>query len=598
MSNHFYDEAEDLVLDALESLVLTHSGLSLDKSKKSKPASHSRVPLASRNTQTYKILPALWLTKNDSQKVSLLSGGGAGHEPAHAGFVGDGMLTAAVSGSIFASPSVAQIVSGIGRVASPAGVLLIIKNYTGDVFHFHLAAEKAKASLGIPVEVLIVGDDVSVGRRKSGKVGRRGLAGTVLVHKILGAYKETGASLADVLKLGKTITDNLVTVGASLEHVHIPGREAAASSSDDQVELGMGIHNEPGCQVLKPRPPLPKLIDAMLTQLLDTNDSDRAFVDFSDAKDVVVLINNLGGVSPLEFGGITAKVTNALGARGLQLARVISGTYMTSLNGPGFSVTLLKATPEILRYIDASTDATGWSYSPRNETSGDVKQRLVQSGESSHESNGGSNSGVQLNTDVFKRVISEAVKRINDAEPQITAHDTQVGDGDCGVTLARGAKAVLKYAESSSISDDAVRTAIDLTNVIEDNMDGTSGAIYSIFFAALASELRKADTGVLDLKAWAKVAVGALEKLQQATPARQGDRTLIDALEPFVKTLDSSGNVKEAVDAARKGVEATKGMAASLGRAVYVEESAWGKVPDPGAEGVLAILEGLEAAIS
>ncbi|GKT65615.1 dihydroxyacetone kinase [Colletotrichum tofieldiae] len=577
MSNHFYDEAEDLVLDALESLVLTHSGLSLDKSKKT-----------------------LWLTKNDSQKVSLLSGGGAGHEPAHAGFVGDGMLTAAVSGSIFASPSVAQIVSGIGRVASPAGVLLIIKNYTGDVFHFHLAAEKAKASLGIPVEVLIVGDDVSVGRRKSGKVGRRGLAGTVLVHKILGAYKETGASLADVLKLGKTITDNLVTVGASLEHVHIPGREAAASSSDDQVELGMGIHNEPGCQVLKPRPPLPKLIDAMLTQLLDTNDSDRAFVDFSDAKDVVVLINNLGGVSPLEFGGITAKVTNALasGARGLQLARVISGTYMTSLNGPGFSVTLLKATPEILRYIDASTDATGWSYSPRNETSGDVKQRLVQSGESSHESNGGSNSGVQLNTDVFKRVISEAVKRINDAEPQITAHDTQVGDGDCGVTLARGAKAVLKYAESSSISDDAVRTAIDLTNVIEDNMDGTSGAIYSIFFAALASELRKADTGVLDLKAWAKVAVGALEKLQQATPARQGDRTLIDALEPFVKTLDSSGNVKEAVDAARKGVEATKGMAASLGRAVYVEESAWGKVPDPGAEGVLAILEGLEAAIS
>ncbi|KZL82464.1 dihydroxyacetone kinase [Colletotrichum incanum] len=577
MSNHFYDEAEDLVLDALEGLVLTHSGLSLDKSKKS-----------------------LWLTENDSQKVSLLSGGGAGHEPAHAGFVGDGMLTAAVSGSIFASPSVAQILSGIGRVASPAGVLLIIKNYTGDVFHFHLAAEKAKASLGIPIEVLIVGDDVSVGRRKSGKVGRRGLAGTVLVHKILGAYKETGASLTDVLKLGKTVTDNLVTVGASLEHVHIPGREAAAASSGDQVELGMGIHNEPGCQVLKPRPPLPKLIDAMLTQLLDTNDLDRAFVDFSDAKDVVVLINNLGGVSPLEFGGITAQVTNALalGTRGLKLSRVISGTYMTSLNGPGFSITLLKATPEILKYIDASTDAIGWSYSPRNETSGDVKQRLVESGESSHGSNGGSNSGVQLNTDVFKRVISEAVKKINDAEPQITAHDTQVGDGDCGVTLARGAKAVLKYTESSSISDDAVRTTIDLTNVIEDNMDGTSGAIYSIFFAALASELRKANTGVLDLKAWAKVALGALEKLQQATPARQGDRTLIDALEPFVKILESSGNVKEAVDAARKGVEATKGMAASLGRAVYVEESAWGKVPDPGAEGVLAILEGLEAAIS
>ncbi|KAL0933904.1 dihydroxyacetone kinase [Colletotrichum truncatum] len=576
MSQHFYDEAENLVLDALESLVLTHSGLTLDKSKK-----------------------AIWLTNNDSQKVSLLSGGGAGHEPAHAGFVGDGMLTAAVSGSIFASPSVAQILSGIGRVASPAGVLLIIKNYTGDIFHFHLAAEKAKASLGVPVEVLIVGDDVSVGRKKSGKVGRRGLAGTVLVHKILGAYKETGASLADVLKLGKTVTDNLVTVGASLDHVHIPGREAAAPSSGDQVELGMGIHNEPGCQVLKPRPELTKLIDAMLNQLLDTNDSDRAYVDFSDAKDVVALVNNLGGVSPLEFGGITAKVVNALGAgaRGLKLARVISGTYMTSLNGPGFSITLLKATPEILKYIDASTDAVGWAYSPRNETGSDPKQRLVESAEASHGSDG-AKSGVQLNVDVFKKVVAEASKRLIDAEPQITAHDSQVGDGDCGVTLVRGAKAVSKYTESSSVSDDAVRTAIDLTNVIEDNMDGTSGAIYSIFFAALSSELRKAEAGVLDLKAWTKVAVGALEILQQATPARQGDRTLLDALEPFVKTLESTGSVKDAVAEARKGVEATKGMAASLGRAVYVEESAWGKVPDPGAEGVLAILEGLEAATS
>ncbi|OLN97927.1 Dihydroxyacetone kinase 1-like protein 1 [Colletotrichum chlorophyti] len=574
-NNHFYDEAEDLVLDALESLVLTHSGLTLDKSKKT-----------------------IWLTKNNSQHVSLLSGGGAGHEPAHAGYVGDGMLTAAVSGSIFASPSVAQILSGISRVASPAGVLLIIKNYTGDVFHFHLAAEKAKASLGVPVEVLIVGDDVSVGRKKSGKVGRRGLAGTVLVHKILGAYKETGASLDDVLKLGKTIVDNLVTVGASLEHVHIPGREAAAASSEDQVELGMGIHNEPGCQVLKPRPQLPKLIDAMLTQLLDVNDSDRGYVDFSNAEEVVLLVNNLGGVSPLEFGGITAKVVNALGARGLKLARVISGTYMTSLNGPGFSITLLKTTSDILKYIDASTDAVGWAYSPHNETSGDPKQRLVESAESGHASDSSNKSGVQLNVDVFKKVVSEAARRLNDAEPQITAHDSQVGDGDCGVTLVRGAKAVLKYAESSSVSDDAVRTAIDLTNVIEDNMDGTSGAIYSIFFAALASELRKANAGVLDLKSWTTVAVGALEKLQQATPARQGDRTLIDALEPFVRSLQSQGNLKDAVAAARKGVEATKGMSASLGRAVYVEESAWGKVPDPGAEGVLAILEGLEAAVS
>ncbi|TDZ16419.1 Dihydroxyacetone kinase 1 [Colletotrichum orbiculare MAFF 240422] len=572
MSRHFYDEADTLVLDALEALTLTHGGLTFDKSKKT-----------------------IWLTNNDSKTVSILSGGGAGHEPAHAGFVGSGMLTAAVSGSIFASPSVAQILSGISRVASPAGVLLIIKNYTGDVFHFHLAAEKAKASLGVPVEVLIVGDDVSVGRKKSGKVGRRGLAGTVLVHKILGAHKETGASLADVLELGRTVTENLVTVGASLEHVHIPGREAAAAESGDQVELGMGIHNEPGCQVLSPRPGLPELIDAMLAQLLDAGDPDRGYVDFSDAEDVVVLVNNLGGVSPLEFGGITAKVVKALASRGLKLARVISGTYMTSLNGPGFSITLLKATPEMVKYVDAGTDALGWAYAPHGETDDDPSSRVVESPETSHGA-GDSQSGVELDVALFKTIVADATARLVEAEPQITAHDSQVGDGDCGVTLVRGARAVSKYAESPSVTADAVRTAIDLTNVIEDNMDGTSGAIYGIFFAALSSELRGADAGKLGLTSWTKVVVGALATLQQATPARQGDRTLLDALEPFVRTLEGGGSVERAVAEARKGVEATKGMRASLGRAVYVEESAWGKVPDPGAEGVLAILEAIEAA--
>jgi dihydroxyacetone kinase len=223
------------------------------------------------------------------------------------------MLTAAVSGSVFASPSVAQILSAINRVARPAGVLLIIKNYTGDVFHFRLAAEKARAALGIPVEVLTVGDDVSVGRRKSGKIGRRGLAGTVLVHKILGACsRDTGADIAKLLELGADVVQNLVTAGVSLEHVQIPGRDAALPSVRDQVELGMGIHNEPGCLLLSPRPPLADIINIMLDQLLDSNDEDRAYVDFADAQHVVLMVNNLGGLSPLEFGGITGRVVEAI----------------------------------------------------------------------------------------------------------------------------------------------------------------------------------------------------------------------------------------------------------------------------------------------
>jgi dihydroxyacetone kinase len=189
-------------------------------------------------------------------------------------------------------------------------------NYTGDVFHFHLAAEKAKAATGYPVEVLVVGDDVSVGRKQSGKVGRRGLAGTVLVHKMLGAYSQVpGVGLDDVIRLGRQVGENLVTVGASLGHVHIPGRARSdeVNPTSDQAELGMGIHNEPGCRVFSPQPTLPALIELMLDQLLDTSDVDRAYVDFSDAQDVVAMVNNLGGTSPLEFDGITTNVLKALG---------------------------------------------------------------------------------------------------------------------------------------------------------------------------------------------------------------------------------------------------------------------------------------------
>jgi len=228
--------------------------------------------------------------------------------------VGEGLLTAAVSGFIFASPNVSQIVNTISRVGGAAGTILIIKNYTGDIFHFHLAAEKARANYGLKVEIIVVGDDVSVGRERSGKVGRRGLAGTVLVHKILGAMsKKPGVTLEEVTKMGRLVASNLVTVGASLGHVHIPGREVQSGHSDSdngQLELGMGIHNESGCRILNPQPDLPTLIDMMLD--LNMNDPDRSFVDMADAEEVVLLVNNLGSVSVLELGGITKHVVAAL----------------------------------------------------------------------------------------------------------------------------------------------------------------------------------------------------------------------------------------------------------------------------------------------
>ena len=195
---------------------------------------------------------------------------------------------------------------------------------------------------------------------------------------------------------------------------------------------------------------------------------------------------------------------------------------------------------------------------------------------------------------IFKANVSRACQNLIDAEPDITRFDTIVGDGDCGETLARGARAVLAFLDSPGMSDDAVSTLLHITNVIEDNMDGTSGAIYGIFFAALAAKVRSLPphTQFLNTKTWGKVAKCALTSLQLATPARTGDRTLMDALEPFIEGLAAGDTVDNAVAKARVGVEATKGMKAAFGRAVYVEESAWSVVPDPGAEGVLCILQG------
>lgn len=227
------------------------------------------------------------------------------------------MLTAAVSGSIFASPSVSQIYNTIRTSGGAAGTLLIVKNYTGDVFNFNLAASKASAA-GKETKVVIVGDDVSVGREKSGKVGRRGLAGTVLLHKIVGSYARTSATLDKVQAMAQSVADGLVTVGASLDHVHVPGRGGEASLlKEDELELGMGIHNEPGCRRISPVPGLEGLVGEMLGMLLSQDDKDRAYVKIGKEDNAVLMVNNLGGTSALELGGVAMEVFKQLGECGL-----------------------------------------------------------------------------------------------------------------------------------------------------------------------------------------------------------------------------------------------------------------------------------------
>ena len=424
-AKHFINDPTLLVNSALHSITLTNPGVALDAARKI---------VYRRPGQGH--APA---------QVSIVSGGGSGHEPSFAAFVGPGLLSAAVAGTIFASPSAEQVrVALTSRVDGAKGVLVVVMNYTGDVLNFGVAVEKARAS-GLEVEMVVVGDDVGVGREKGGKVGRRGIAGTVLVHKIAGALAAQGRSLAEVARVARLVAANLVSVGASLEHVHVPGRGAPDEASRlkaDEVELGMGIHNEPGCG--REAADLPALVGKMLAQLLDPADADRAFLNVN-SNEVVLLVNNLGGVSVLELGGITAEVVAQLESHwGIRPVRVLAGTYMTSLNGPGFSLTLLNVVntdiggPSMIQLLDAPAEATGWA-APIGKETWEARNAATRTEEPSGVASRGP-SGLAWDSEGATTALRAGLERVVAAEPELTRFDTVVGDGDCGIGLKRGAQ--------------------------------------------------------------------------------------------------------------------------------------------------------------
>ncbi|THY37876.1 dihydroxyacetone kinase [Aureobasidium pullulans] len=588
-AKHFINDPNHLVLTALRSITLANPSVALD--------AENKIIFRRGDAGLYK-----------QSQVSVVSGGGAGHEPSFAAFVGPGILSGAISGTIFASPSAEQIRRCLlGRVDSAKGILVIVMNYTGDVLNFGMGVEKARAT-GVDIEMLVVGDDAGVPRSKGGKVGRRGIAGTVLVQKIAGALAATGAPLKDVHRVAKLASDNIVSIGSSLSHVHVPGRKVTEAGEDEltfeEVEIGMGIHNEAGSE--RTKADLPDLVEQMLAHMLDEEDKERGFLEVSSEDETVVLINNLGGVSVLEMGGIATEVLDQLKKyHNIRPVRVLVGTFMTSLNGIGFSISLLKLQDtgldkSMLQLLDAPSEVTGWATPvpaatwENKSTAADRRQTAMADGDKDKPSN------LTLNTAESKKVLKAGLDRVIVAEPDVTHYDTIVGDGDCGIGLKRGAESVLQLIASDLDTQDAVIFMDRIISTIETSMDGTSGAIYAIFLNALAAGLRSQspESGKKEVttQVWAEAAKQALEGLGKYTPARPGDRTLVDALEPFIKQLVATGDLKKAAQAAKEGTDATKGMKASLGRSVYVGNEGFKEVPDPGAYGLSEFLTGLAEA--
>lgn len=279
-------------------------------------------------------------------KVALISGGGSGHEPAHGGYVGEGMLDAAVAGAVFTSPTPDQVYEGIKAIATDAGVLMVIKNYTGDVMNFEMAGEMAEAE-GIKVKQVVVNDDVAV-KDSLYTVGRRGVAGTVFVHKIAGAKAETGASLDEVQAVAQKVIDNVRTMGAAIRPCTVPAAgKPGFELAEDEMEIGIGIHGEPGTHRDKI-----KTADEITTLLMDKILAD---IDYSGSE-VAVMVNGSGATPLMELFIINNKVADILAEKGIKVYKTFVGEYMTSIEMEGFSISVLRLDDEMKALLDAKAD--------------------------------------------------------------------------------------------------------------------------------------------------------------------------------------------------------------------------------------------------
>ncbi len=285
--------------------------------------------------------------KEKRKKTGIISGGGSGHEPSHAGFVGYGMLDAAVSGEVFTSPTPDQILEGIKIADSGDGVLLIIKNYSGDVMNFEMAAELAELE-GIKVEKVIVGDDIAV-ENSTYTIGKRGIAGTLFVHKTAGSAAESGESLDKIKKIAEKTAENITSMGMSMGPCIVPASgKAGFDLGENEVEIGLGIHGEPGThkEALKSAD---EHTEYIMTKILSESGLKKG-------NTAAVMVNGLGATPLMELYIINNKVSKMLGEKGIKIHKTLVGNYMTALEMPGFSITILKLDDELTKYLDFKTE--------------------------------------------------------------------------------------------------------------------------------------------------------------------------------------------------------------------------------------------------
>lgn len=290
-------------------------------------------------------------TDKKRDKVALVSGGGSGHEPAHGGFVGKGMLDGAVAGAVFTSPTPDQVFEAIKAVDTGKGVLLVIKNYTGDIMNFEMAGELAEAE-GITVASVVTNDDVAV-EDSLYTTGRRGVAGTIFVHKIAGAKAEQGASLEEVKAVAEKVIANVRTMGVALKACTVPAAgKPGFELTDEEMELGIGIHGEPGTE-RKPLQTADEIVDYLMARILKD-------MDLASGDEVTVMVNGAGATPPMELYILNRRVQQILAEKGIKVAKTFVGDYMTSIDMAGASISLLRLDAELKELLLAEADTVAF----------------------------------------------------------------------------------------------------------------------------------------------------------------------------------------------------------------------------------------------
>ncbi len=493
----------------------------------------------------------------DKSKVALVSGGGSGHEPAHAGFVGQGMLTAAVCGDVFASPSVDAVLAGILAVTGPAGCLLIVKNYTGDRLNFGLAAERARA-FGHRVSMVIVDDDVALPDLPQA----RGLAGTLFVHKIVGAMAENGANLEACAIAAERIIKASRSIGMSLDTCTVPGSLKEDRIPPGMAELGLGIHGEAGVEQV-----VSKGARDAVAQVVERLSATMS------PKPHAALVNNLGGSSVLEM----SVLTNDLLASGIgQQIKVLVGpaALMTALDMHGFSISFLELSTGDEALLAEPTKVPGWPGCKAVSKPAILPLpdglTPVRAPASPHEPT--------------KQFLTDCCRLLIQSENDLNALDAKSGDGDTGSTLATAARALIEAMDTLPLADHTqLFRAIGLE--LSQTMGGSSGVLLAIFFAAAGDA---SSSG----KSMREALQEGLQRMRQIGGANPGDRTMVDALLPALDALkDGMG---PAAQAARKGAQYTATLTtAKAGRATYLNAEQLEGHVDPGAEAVARLFEAL-----